>query len=91
MNFFRSEEHLRRWAGFNEKKRGGIIAPNDLMQLFSGPYFTKRRELDYFSHMGGYLADMIASLDSLGSAGAYWRLRKLEKLGFSLARRLRLI
>jgi hypothetical protein len=91
MNFFRSEEHLRNWEGFNEKKKGGIITPSDLMQLFSGPYFTKRRELDYFSHMGEYLADMIASLDSLGNAGTYWRMGRLEKLGFSLARKLGLI
>jgi hypothetical protein len=91
MNFFRSEEHLRKWEGFNEKKEGGIISPNDLMQLFSGPYFTKRRELDYFSHMGEYLVAMIASLDSLGNAGAYWRMGRLDKLGISLARKLGII
>jgi hypothetical protein len=91
MNFFRSEEHLRRWEGFSEKKRGGIISPADIMQLFSGPYFTKRREVDYFSHMGAYLSDMIASLDSLGSAGTYWRLGRVEKLGVYLANKLGLI
>jgi hypothetical protein len=91
MNFFRSEEHLRRWEGFDEKKMGGVISPGDLMRLFSGPYFTKRREPDYFSHMGEYLQDMIASLDSLGSAGAYWRLGKVDRLGISLARKLGLI
>ncbi len=91
MNFFRSEEHLHRWEGFSEKKQGGIITPGEVMQLFSGPYFTRRRDPEYFSHMGEYLADMIASLDSLVSAGSFWRLGRVEKLGLSLAQKLGLI
>ena len=91
MNFFRSEEHLRKWEGFNEKNKGGIIALRDLMQLFSGSYFTKRREPDYFSHLGDHLTDMIASLDSLRNAGTYWRMGRMEKLGFSLGRKLGLM
>jgi hypothetical protein len=88
MNFFRSEEHLRNWEGFQEKKKGGIITLSDLMRLFSGPYFTNRREPNYFSNMSGYATDMIATLDSLENAGTYWRLKWFEKLGFSLAQKL---
>ncbi len=91
MNLFRSEEHLRHWEGFQEKKRGGIIALRSLMRLFSGPYFKNRRAPDYFSHMGAYLAEMISSLDTLEDAGEYWRLGRLEKLGFSLGLRLGLL
>jgi hypothetical protein len=88
MNFFRSEEHLRNWEGFEEGKKGGIIALSDLMRLFSCPYFRKRREPDYFSHTSEYLADMIKTLDSLENAGSYWRLKWFEKLGFSIALKL---
>jgi len=91
MLFFRSEEHLRDWEGFSEHKTGGIIALRSLMKFFSGPYFTQRREPDYFSHMGKYLLQMIASLDELDDAGAFWRMKRLEKLGFSLGRRLGLV
>ena len=91
MHFFRSEEHLSKWEGFNEKKRGGIIALTDLMRLFAGPYFTKRREPDYFSHIGDYLVDMIATLDSLKNAGTYWRMGRLEKLGVAIVRKLELM
>jgi hypothetical protein len=91
MNFFRSEEHLRNWDGFQEKKKGGIIALSDLMRLFSGPYFTNRREPNYFSHMSEYANDMFATLDSLENAGPYWRLKWFEKLGFFLALKLKLI
>jgi hypothetical protein len=89
MNFFRSEEHLRNWEGFQEKKKEGIISVSDLMRLFSGPYFTKRREPEYFSHMVEYLADIIAKLDTLEHAGSYFRLKWYEKLGFSLLVKLK--
>ena len=91
MNFFRSEEHLRKWDGFQEKKKGGIIALSDLMHLFSGPYFANRREPNYLSNMGEYAANMIERLDSLEHAGSYWRLKWFEKVGFSLALKAGLI
>jgi len=91
MNFFRSEEHLRKWEGFQEKKKGGIIPITDLMHLFSGPYFENRRSPDYFSHMGEYLADMLARLETLKGAGSFWRLKWYEKLGVSLGLKLGLM
>ena len=91
MNFFRSEEHLRNWEGFRDSKKGGIIALSDLMHLFSGPYFTKRREPDYFSNMGKYTADMFKTLDNLKNKGTFWRLNWFEKQGFSIAQKLGLI
>ena len=91
MNFFRSEEHLRNWEGFRESAKGGIIALRSLMRLFSGPYFKNRRQPDYVSHMGEYLAELIGSLETLEDAGDYWRMGKLEKLGFSVGMRLGLL
>lgn len=87
MNFFRSEEHLRRWEGYHEKKKGGIIAIDDLMRLFSGPYFQNRRDPDYFSKMSKYLSDMIKSLDTLSHAGSYWRMNRFEKLGVKIGQK----
>ena len=91
MHFFRSEEHLQNWEGFQEKKKGGIIALRDLMRLFSGPYFKRRREPNYFSNMSKYAFDIITTLDSLENAGDYWRLKWYEKLGFSIAKKFGLI
>jgi hypothetical protein len=91
MNFFRSEEHLRRWEGFQEKKKGGIIPLNSLMQLFSGPFFTNRGRPDYVSHMSEYMADFIGELDKLQGAGDYWKLSPIEKFGFNLAMKLGLM
>jgi len=90
MNFFRSEEHLRRWEGY--KNEGGIIPPNSLMGLFSGPYFANRTRPDYFSHMNEYLADLLfTALPEVEDAGKYWRMRPLEKLAFTLGLKLGLL
>jgi hypothetical protein len=89
MNFFRSEEHLRSWKGFQEDKKEGIIALSDAMRLFSRPFFTKRREPDYFSHMAKYVADMLPIQDALKNAGSYWRLKWYEKPVFSLLLKLK--
>ena len=91
MHFFRSEEHLRNWEGFEEKKKGGIIALRSLMKFFSGPYFTNRLQPDYYSHMSEYLFAMIESLDSLENAGSFWRMSRFEALGFSFGRKLGLV
>jgi hypothetical protein len=88
MNFFRSEEHLRSWEGFQEKRKGGIISLASLMDLFSTPYFRNRGRPDYVSHMSEYMADFLSKLDELSDAGDYWRMQPLEKLGFSLAMKL---
>jgi hypothetical protein len=89
MNFFRSEDHLSKWEGFQEDKKEGIIALSDAMRLFSGPFFTKRREPDYLSHMARYVAEIIAIQDTLEHAGSYWRLKWFEKPIFSFVLKLK--
>ena len=91
MDFFRSEEHLRRLEGFQEKKKGGRISLDSLMQLFARPYMKNRARPDYVSHYGEYMADLIGELDKLPDPGAFWKLSPLEKFAFSLARKLGLM
>ena len=91
MNFFRSEEHLRRWESFQEKRKGGIISLDSLMEIFAGPYFTNRSKPDYVSHMSEYMGEMLTTVDKLSDAGDQWRMSPLEKLGFSLAMKLGLL
>ena len=91
MNFFRSEEHLRRWEGFQEKMKEGIISLESLMQLFSGPYFTNRGGPDYISRQSEFMAGFMGELDKLPDAGNYWKLSSFEKTAFSLAMKLGLM
>ncbi len=91
MNFFRSEVNIDSHTGSEKKKAKGIISLDDLMRLFSGPYFINRRQPDYFSKMGSYLPDMIDTLDTLENAGPYWRMKWFDKLGVTLGLKLGLI
>ncbi len=71
MHFFRSEEHLRNWAGFDEEKEGGIISLSDLVKLTSIDHFRRRFEPDYISH---YLqiGEVMKRLQEIGKKGPYW-------------------
>ena len=91
MNFFRSEEHLRRWEGYQEKKKGGMISLDSLMQLFQLPYMRNRGKPDYISHFSEYMAGLVGELDKLPDAGDFWKLSPFEKVAFNLAMKLGLM
>jgi len=74
MVFFRSEEHLRNWAQFDPAKIEGIISLPDLVRLFSGNYFKRRMDSDYFPNMLQYMGEMAQSIQNIENAGAFWKL-----------------
>ena len=73
MNLFRSEEHVRNWASFEEGTEEGVVPLPDMVKLFSGPYFTRRMDPDYVSHMREYARDMIGTMIEIGRTGPFWR------------------
>ena len=73
MLFFRSEEHLRNWAGFVPETWEGIISLPDLARLFSGNYFKRRMDPDYVSHLREYGSEFINDLRKLGNSGSFWK------------------
>ena len=56
MNLFRSEEHVRNWSGFKSGTQEGIVELSLLAKLFSGNFFARRSDPDYFSHIQEYRA-----------------------------------
>jgi hypothetical protein len=72
MNLFRSEEHIRNWAQFEDGTEEGIIPLDDLVKLFSGSYFTKRMEIGWVSHQREYVMEMPATLKEIGKTGPFW-------------------
>ena len=92
MNFFRSEEHLHEWEGFQEKTEGWDHLPEFLDgALLRPPISRTEGEPDYVSQMSEYMAGFLGKLDTLPEAGDHWRMRPLEKFGFSLAMKLGLM
>ena len=71
MHFFRSEEHLRNWAGFDAENEGGIISLSDLVKLTSIDHFRKRLEPDYISHYLG-VGNVMQRLQEIGKSDPYW-------------------
>jgi hypothetical protein len=76
MNLFRSEEHMRNWVGFVEGTEEGIVPILDMIKLFSGPFFTRRMDPDYVSHMLEYAREMGLAFKEIGRAGPFWRRQK---------------
>ncbi len=54
MNLFRAEEHVRNWSGFKSGTEEGIIELSTLAKYFSGDFFERRSDPDYFSHIKEY-------------------------------------
>jgi len=76
MTFFRSEEHLRNWAQFQQGTDEGILPLPGLLKLFSGRMFRRRLDPDYFSRMREYGMEWITALQDIGKTGPFWSLKK---------------
>jgi hypothetical protein len=76
MNLFRSEEHIRNWASFAKDSDEGITPLPDMVKLFSGPYFKRRMDQDYVSHMFEYAGEMIQTMKTIGKTGPFWKRSK---------------
>jgi hypothetical protein len=72
MNLFRSEEHIRSWAGFDAAAAEGIIPLADVVTLFSGDFFQKRFSLDYISRNGDYLSTFVAAIREISRTRPFW-------------------
>jgi hypothetical protein len=73
MNLFRSEEHVRRWALFDEISADAIMPVADWAHVFSGPLARNRLALDFLQHIGDYKADLFERLRKLGKTGSFWQ------------------
>ncbi|MEZ5229776.1 MAG: hypothetical protein R2710_24890 [Acidimicrobiales bacterium] len=49
MNLFRSEEHARRWVGFDEAMASSLKPVTEWASIFSNPIFRERGRADYIS------------------------------------------
>ncbi|MEW5913264.1 MAG: hypothetical protein AB1814_11960 [Thermodesulfobacteriota bacterium] len=76
MNFFRSEEHAKNWRGFAPGSEEGLLSLEDLLKMFSGPYFRRRLDPDWVSHSREYARAMGATIQEIGKTGPFWRPKK---------------
>jgi hypothetical protein len=73
MNLFRSEEHIRNWAGFDPAASDGILPLADVARVFSGSLFRKRLDPDYATRSKEYLGEFLAEIAELAKTRPFWR------------------
>ena len=71
MNLFRSEEHVRAWSQFDPATTEGILALDELAELFSVAHFTRRLDADYVSS-GLHAEELLAALRERGRDRPFW-------------------
>ncbi len=72
MNLFRSEEHIRNWNGYRPGTEEGIVALQDLVNLFSGDFCRRRLDADYVSHAGAYVNGFLAAVSEVAKKRPFW-------------------
>jgi hypothetical protein len=71
MKLFRSEGHIRNWAGFDPATEEGILPLPGLANLFFAKHFTRRLDPDYFSR-NLYLDGFLAAVEELRKRRPFW-------------------
>lgn len=74
MTFFRSEDHVRNWSGFDPAAEDGIISLESLVTLFSKSFFRRRMDEDYLSKMPTYGPEFMGAFQEIGKTGPFWAL-----------------
>jgi hypothetical protein len=72
MNLFRSEEHARRWTGFEAPAAAGPLSFADMMRIMSTPRHRERRSGHYVSAAPGHLAAFVERLREVTGGSAFW-------------------
>ncbi len=73
MNLFRSEEHARRWPGFNPASEEGFISLPDLAGFFGTETRHHMLDADYLSAwFPKRAAERRAFLERIGKATPFW-------------------
>jgi len=71
MVFFRSEEHLKKWAQYDPATKDGISTLEGLLAMFSSSIFKKRLDPDYFSNMKKYIGELIGEMGNIEGVGMF--------------------
>jgi hypothetical protein len=71
MLFFRSEDHLKKWAQYDPATEGGISQLEGLLTMFSSNIFKRRMDPDYFSNMKPYRGELIGEVGNNHKIGVF--------------------
>jgi len=72
MNLFRSEDHVRNWSRFDATAEQGIVPLANVVHLFSGDFFRRRRDPDYASRSQKYWGAVLDVLRGMAKEHPFW-------------------
>jgi len=72
MNLFRSEEHIRNWAGYDPAAEQGILPLQNIVTVFSGKFMQKRLDLNYASHALEYFGETLSGMSEIAKTRPFW-------------------
>ena len=73
MNLFRSEEHARRWQGYQAEAAAGLLPLAALAEIWGCDRYRLRGSGHYISSMGGYGAQVAETLARVTGGSAFWQ------------------
>ncbi len=72
MNLFRSEEHVRRWSGYDPTAAAGTLPVKEWAYVFSVEFCRTKLDPDFFSRALRLRPGLFEALKALGKSGPFW-------------------
>lgn len=80
MNFFRSEEHVKKWSLYTPLGEDYILSISDWAKIFSSNIFKQRLSPDYLSHSEEYIQDYHQALRDIGKTSPFFQIPFIANL-----------
>lgn len=80
MNFFRSEEHVKKWSLYTPLGDDYILPVADWAKIFSSKIFTQRLAPDYLDHFDDYIQDYHHALKEIGKTSPFFQIPFIANL-----------
>lgn len=74
MNLFQSEEHVRRWSGYDPTAAEGTLPLDDWAYVFSVEFCRTKLDPDFFLRGLELRQGLFQALKELGKSGPFWGL-----------------
>lgn len=74
MNLFRSEEHVRRWSGYDPSAAPGTLAIHEWAYVFGVEFCRRKLDPEFFLFGLDLRGGLFQALRELGKSGPFWGL-----------------
>lgn len=80
MNFFRSEEHVKKWSLYSPLGEDYILPVTDWARIFSSKIFKQRLSSEYLNNFDEYIQDYHLALKDIGKTSPFFQIPFIANL-----------